>query len=1180
MPTKTPQTISSTIRRSARLAKLREIEEPIQPSKFVSSAHDSFVNQSPLETTNPVQHHSVDIPINESKEDEVITSESFDCNVSNLKQHNIRDSNLLPDFDRSKKEKLQLPNSTDPIWKDINEELDAALPQIFPQRVLDNLPSQELIEKLDKWTYKFLEEKFGVFPPPTDPKPIFVKKPNKRMVRFRAQKSNLRKAVRTLERAGLKNSEAWKQLQRQRLVLIRSHNRLRRALLKASQSRATAKAEKFFKKDHWKYTKNLFNPVSAAGSPKFTKEQAENYFAPLYRDDHRDHNYEAMDTMERPPAPEKLFDLEAPTLGELHRSTRKKRNGAAAGLNGLSYVVYKKCPSLVFHLHRIILKIWERKDIPSDWAVAYIALIAKTPDLENPAEFRPIAVGNTAGKIFFTIIAGRLARFMLLNRYIKIQKQKGFLEGMSGCLEHSFVLWEALRNAKENTRAIVITWIDLANAYGSVRHNLIQFALDWYHVPKDIQTLIFNYYELLRAKIVTDDWSTSFFLFDIGCFQGCVLSAILFDCVFNLLLDFLEPMNSLGYKFTVSKRINMDQAYADDLALTTRTKKDNQLVLNRTDKWLQWTKTMRAKPKKCVSTAMRQFIPGNKPRDGCVPLSDTVYAPYDPLLTISGEPIRHIIDLKCDDDFKRTHFKFVGRWIHFHANADDPGVQLHIKKIFSRLMKTIDDDLTNGMMKLWMYQFGVLSNLAWPFFVHDLPLSLAIELDVIANRHLKKWAGLHRSADLGTLYRSRERFGLGLSAPSTHFKKMGVVKSMLLKHSADANVRHLYQDREKRESKFKTVWRASQLTTTVENSAIFSSRFKGQTNLNGLGHNRYNNNLSVAELRRLSSHTVSSLVDEELWSHSHTLAMHGLWTTWFEHTRPLDFSWKTLIFGPGKRIISFLLNATINTVSSPYLRHLMGLDTSAKCKLCAISNCNTSHILAGCSVALISKRYTWRHDSVLLTLKPELEKRIESQNNSHINDDSFIKPPPITSSFVMADSKTTLPNPSSKTSDRNILSNANDWKLLVDFDHDNIVFPPEIFSTDQRPDIVIWSKKVRMVLLIELTVPADENILAAQVRKRARYEQLSIDMKEVNNWNSKIITVEVGARGFVAKSMNSCLRQIGFTAQSASFVCKEISLIVARCSHHIWACRYNKNWQWKPLLEPFTPTDTVFDIIK
>ena len=66
---------------------------------------------------------------------------------------------------------------------------------------------------------------------------------------------------------------------------------------------------------------------------------------------------------------------------------------------------------------------------------------------------------------------------------------------MLAALTHSFTLMEALKDAKASTRQIILTWIDLANAYGSVRHNLIQFALNWYHVPQQIQELIFQYHE-------------------------------------------------------------------------------------------------------------------------------------------------------------------------------------------------------------------------------------------------------------------------------------------------------------------------------------------------------------------------------------------------------------------------------------------------------------------------------------------------------------------------------------------------------------------------------------------------------------------------------------------------------------------------------------------------------------
>ena len=204
-------------------------------------------------------------------------------------------------------------------------------------------------------------------------------------------------------------------------------------------------------------------------------------------------------------------------------------------------------------------------------------------------------------------------------------------------------------------------------------------------------------------------------------------------------------------------------------------------------------------------------------------------------------------------------------------------------------------------------------------------------------------------------------------------------------------------------------------------------------------------------------------------------------------------------------------------------------------------------------------------------LKPELENRVNSQNKSPIRDNNFVKPIHISNSFIKAGSNTT--STVSKSIDRNILSTANDWKLLVDFDHDHIVFPPEILSTDQRPDIIIWSRKTKMVLLIELTVPADENIQAAQIRKKARYDELSREINSVSSWNTKIITIEVGARGFVGKSMNSCLRKLGSTAHSSSCICKRISLVVARCSHHIWANRDNKKWNMRPLLEPYTHTD-------
>ena len=114
---------------------------------------------------------------------------------------------------------------------------------------------------------------------------------------------------------------------------------------------------------------------------------------------------------------------------------------------------------------------FKTKSLPKDWAAAYVVLLQKAESLADPEEFRPIAITNTTGKLFFSIISDRLQVYMVKNNYIKTTWQKGFLVDVPGCIEHSFTLVEAMRRVRADKRAIVISWIDLANAYGSVKHN-------------------------------------------------------------------------------------------------------------------------------------------------------------------------------------------------------------------------------------------------------------------------------------------------------------------------------------------------------------------------------------------------------------------------------------------------------------------------------------------------------------------------------------------------------------------------------------------------------------------------------------------------------------------------------------------------------------------------------------
>ena len=167
---------------------------------------------------------------------------------------------------------------------------------------------------------------------------------------------------------------------------------------------------------------------------------------------------------------------------------------------------------------------------------------------------------------------------------------------------------EVIQDAKRRKKEITVCWLDLANAYGSVSHNLIQFAAEWYHVPETLRNIIFSYYDDLAVKISTDEWTTNKISYEQGLFQGFPLSVVLFLMVFQICLNQLSVFSSHGYKVGAGPTQNQ-RAYADDLTLIAKSRISAELMLKTVEKFLRWSVTMKAKPTKCRSLSLAK-IPG------------------------------------------------------------------------------------------------------------------------------------------------------------------------------------------------------------------------------------------------------------------------------------------------------------------------------------------------------------------------------------------------------------------------------------------------------------------------------------------------------------------------------------------------------------------------------------------
>ena len=141
-------------------------------------------------------------------------------------------------------------------------------------------------------------------------------------------------------------------------------------------------------------------------------------------------------------------------------------------------------------------------------------------------------------------------------------------------------------------------------------------------------------------------------------------SGILFQKVYQLLLDFLCQIDKLGYEFKSTPSVSTSKkAYADGLTLITRNAHDMQKAVNLTNEWLKWTVTMKAKPSKYISLGFKLFEKKIK-SEKLTPLTNSVYSPFDPGITINDQVIKFIVNPDEKDPFKANHFKFLGRWIN------------------------------------------------------------------------------------------------------------------------------------------------------------------------------------------------------------------------------------------------------------------------------------------------------------------------------------------------------------------------------------------------------------------------------------------------------------------------------------------------------------------------------------
>ena len=77
--------------------------------------------------------------------------------------------------------------------------------------------------------------------------------------------------------------------------------------------------------------------------------------------------------------------------------------------------------------------------------------------------------------------------------------------------------------------------------------------------------------------------------------------------------------------------------------------------------------------------------------------------------------------------------------------------------------------------------------------------------------------------------------------------------------------------------------------------------------------------------------------------------------------------------------------------------------------------------------------------------------------------------------------------------------------------------------------------------------------------KQMKYQEL-VEQARMKGFTAMCRTIEVGARGFVAKQSMSLFSMVGCDHKTRDTIRRELSKTSLRCSHFIWINRENKTW--------------------
>ena len=736
--------------------------------------------------------------------------------------------------------------------------------------------------------------------------------------------------------------------------------------------------------------------------------------------------------------------------------------------------------------------------------------IPKEQNSSGINQFRPISLLNVEGKIFFSVMASRLTKYLTENGYINTSVQKGGIPGVSGCLEHATMIWEAIQRAKSEKLNLDVVWLDLANAYGSVPHQMIQLALRMYHVPEDIQIMLEDYFSGFRMRFSTCSYTTDWINLEVGIAMGCTISPILFVMAMEVILKAAEgnarPANLGGGCYMPPLK-----AFMDNTTIICSNEDETRRMLERLDVLMAWCR-MKFKPKKSRSLSVRK---------GKVEATKTFTVANQQIPTVSQEPV-----------------KSLGRW--YDSSMKDTRRGIETAELASEGLLAINKCGLQGKYKVWCLQFMLIPKLLWPLLVYEICSTTVEAIEAKINKFTRRWLGVPPGLTDVALYCRAAKLKLPLKSILEEYKCGKARLLSMLEDSEDPVVKTV-QPTIKTGRKWKVVEAVDQAKECLKIKEVIGQT---QTDRKGLGSSttKWWSKAEGKEKRDMVINEIRLNEDSRRVQKAVQQPQQGQWTNW-DNALGKSLTWNDIWHMAPLRI-SFLIRAVYDLLPSNANLVRWGKKEDPTCPLCQ-GRQTTAHVLSSCKIALSQGRYTWRHNRVLQELATIIntargEPTLPEENALVFKTEGGTK------SWHGKPIKTTNQR-------RCLLDGCDDWEVSADLPEWES-HPIIIKETRLRPDIVIHSASTQQLIMVELTIPYENRMEEAHIYKREKYLNLTKELRDAG-YKAVVMPVEVGARGFIGSSAYDLLTKLSICGKKRTKALKLLAEIAENSSRWIWSRR-------------------------